>query len=389
MSVTRSSDPSRRGFLRIAGGSAALLAAACAPAASAPSAPSGGGAAGDTAKPAWERQWDELVAAAKKEGSLVLVTALGSGFKEAVTTFEKAFPGLTVELTSLNASAFAPKALQERKANIFNYDAITSTYGTLPLTMIPEGAMDPIRPLLFRPDVIEDKNWKDGFEAGFLDKDKKWAYAGFSEVSRAVWINTDLVKEGEVRTFDDLLNPRWKGKIIGGDPRTFGGGWWPGTAMRLKRGDDTIKRFFKDQEVVLSRDARQQIEFLIRGSYSIGILSSTAALLPEFLEKGVGKNIKHVPIDEMDVLNASTSVAYAFNRAPHPNAAKLFLNWVLSKDGATAWSKAGNTNSRRVDVPPGNADVALSAGRNLIFIDREELVAEWTKTQDIAKQVLN
>lgn len=379
----------RRMFVRVGGMAAAGAAAfACAPAATGP-APGAAPSAADANKPAWERQWEELVAAARKEGTLVLVTAIGATFKDGVAAFEKAFSGITVDHTTANASAFAPKALQERKANLFTYDAITTTYGTLPLTMIPVGAMDPIRPLLFRPDVVEDKNWSDGFLAGFLDLDKKWGYSGFSEVTQSVWINTDLVKEGEIKTFDDLLNPKWKGKIIGGDPRTFGGGWWPGTAMRLKRGDDgLIKRVFKDQGVVLSRDARQMIELLIKGNYSIGFLSSTQTIMPEFISQGVGKNIKHIPIDEMDVQNAGRSVAYVFDRAPHPNAAKLFVNWLLTKEGSTIWSNVAQTNSRRSDVAPANPEVELK-GRKLVHIDREELLPEWQKTQDIAKQVLN
>ena len=381
----------RRSFLRVGGVATAVAgAAACAPAAAPPSSPASGGAAPAPAeKAAWEKQWDDLVAAAKKEGALVLVTNLGPGFKDAAAAFEKAFPGVSVELITQLASSFAPKAVQERQAGVYSYDVTTQPNGTVPLTLIPAGAMDPIRPLLVRPDVLDDKSWQGGFEAGFPDKDKKWGYAAFQEVHRAVWINTDLIKEGEIKTFDDLLNPKWKGKIVGGDPRTYGGGWWPGTTMRLKRNDDSlIKRLFKDQEVAISRDGRQQIEFLIRGSYSIGILASTASLLPEFLAQGVGKNIKWVPMDEMDNLNGGISVAFVFNRAPHPNAAKLFVNWLFTKEGSTIWSKAAGTNSRRTDVPPHDLQLVPTPGRRLIAIDRDEFADEWRKTQELAKQLL-
>ncbi|MEK7216250.1 MAG: extracellular solute-binding protein [Chloroflexota bacterium] len=380
----------RRGLLRVGGLAAAGAVAACAPTVTAPApAPVGGAGSQGATKAAWEKDWDDLVAAAKKEGPLVLVTNLGPGFKDAAAAFEKAFPGVTVELITQLASAFAPKAVQERQAGVYSYDVTTQPNGTVPLTLIPAGAMDPIRPLIVRPDILDDKSWRGGFEAGFPDKDKKWGYAGFQEVHRAVWINTDLIKEGEIKTFDDLLNPKWKGKIVGGDPRTFGGGWWPGTTMRLKRSDDSlIKRLFKDQEVAISRDSRQQIEFLIKGSYPIGILASTASLLPEFLAQGVGKNIKWIPMDEMDNLNGGISVAFVFNKAPHPNAAKLFVNWLLTKEGYAVWSKAAGTNSRRTDVPPTDPQLVPTPGMKLIAIDRDEFADEWRKTQELAKQSL-
>ena len=201
----------------------------------------------------WEKEWEQLVEAANKEGKLALVTTIGDTFRKAVAGFEEAFPKITVEHTSLNASAFAPRVTQERDGSIYNYDAITSTYGTVPLVLIPAGVMDPIRPILFRGDILDDNIWQDGFEAGFLDNDKKWSYAGFSQVHTAVSVNTDLVKEGEIKGFDDLLNPKWKGQIIGGDPRTYGGGWWPGTALRLTRGDDACKKLWIDQEMTFSR----------------------------------------------------------------------------------------------------------------------------------------
>src|SRR5437016_10985981 len=127
-------EVNRRSFLSTS--AAAAAAAACAPAAS-PAQPSASG--GQSTATGWEKQWEDLVAAAKKEGTLVLVTTVGGGYKDAIKEFEGAFPGINVDLTSLQASAFAPKALQERQSGLYTYDAITTTYGTVPLTMVPAG----------------------------------------------------------------------------------------------------------------------------------------------------------------------------------------------------------------------------------------------------------
>jgi iron(III) transport system substrate-binding protein len=377
----------RRTFIRI-GGSAAVMGAAvaCSPSAAPAAAPApGGGAAVPAASGSWEKEWSDLIAAAKKEGTLALVTTIGNTFQKAVAAFEEKFPGIKVEHTQMIASQFAPRVLQERQGGVFTYDIITTTYGTVPLTLIPAGVMDPIRPILFRPDVMENRAWRGGFEKGFLDTDKKWGYAGFQEVFQSIWVNSDLVKDSDIRLFDDLLDPKYKGKIVSGDPRNHGGGWWPATTLRMKRGEETARKFYVGQEMLFSRDQRQMMDFLIKGQVLVGSGAVNDAVLADFLEKGVGKNLKYIAIDELDNLNHGSNVLYLFNKAPHPAAAKLFANWILTKEGGEIWSKHAETNSRRSDVSAAKPSNAPDPRRTLIEIDRQELEPEWRKTQDLAK----
>jgi iron(III) transport system substrate-binding protein len=383
-------NSTRRGFVRV-GGAAGIVAAAvaCAPAAAPAPAASGQPAAGSTSGAAWEGPWRELIAAAKKEGKLVIVTGVGETYKRAAGTFQEAFPEIVIESTQLNASAFAPRALQERKAGIYTYDILMSTYGTAPLTMIPEGALEPVRPLMIRTDAMQDSVWSDGgFDAGWRDKDKKFGYAAFNQKSRWFWVNTDVVKDGEIKTVQDLLNPKWKGKILGGDPRVYGGGWYPATIMRLGLGDDVLRRLYKDQEVVLSRDTRQLTELMVRGSYPIGLGAPNEAVLQEFMDKGLAKNLKHIELDHCENLYASSNVVMVFNRAPNPNAAKLFVNWILTKEGSTAWSKEAITNSRRKDVQPFAPDNVPTPGKKYIQMDDESYLDAGAKTIEMAKQLL-
>lgn len=76
---------------------------------------------------------------AKREGRLGLVTTVGAVYRETVAGFEAAFPGITVEHTSLNASGFTPRFLQERQAGLNDYDAMTSTWAIVPRKMADEG----------------------------------------------------------------------------------------------------------------------------------------------------------------------------------------------------------------------------------------------------------
>jgi len=200
-------------------------------------------------------------------------------------------------------------------------------------------------------------------------------------------INTDQVKEDQVQSLSDLLNPRWKGKLLLPDVRTMGDSFWSMTSARLNLGDDFIKKLFVDQEPALSRDTRQIAEFMVRGRYPIA-LGVNPLLLSQFQRQGLGKNLKTFHFPEMDTFNSSSSTLWLVNRAPHPNAAKLFANWLLTKDAQVVWGREVETNSRRIGVEPGNPMYAVPRGAKLLQVDAEENLPEVVKTQDIAKAVI-
>src|SRR5581483_155280 len=184
------SGTTRRGFLggaALAG--AAAAAAACAPAAAPPAspAPAASGAGATAGGADWQKQWDDLVAAAKKEGSLSLVTYPGTQFRKFADVFEKAFPGITVDQTGNNASTIVPKIIQERQAGVYSVDVLLSSVTTPLLNLRPANALEPVRPLLFRPDIMDDSVWNGGYEAGFLDKEKKMMYARTFDKNLGLW----------------------------------------------------------------------------------------------------------------------------------------------------------------------------------------------------------
>src|SRR6185436_6027524 len=170
---------------------------------------------------------------------------------------------------------------------------------------------------------------------------------GFQAVrGGGVTINIDQVKEDQVRSFNDLLDARWKGKLLLPDVRVMGDAFWPMTGARLTLGDDVIKRLYVDQEPVLSRDTRQIAEFMVRGRYPIA-LAVNPLLLGQFQKQGLGKNIKLLHLPEIDVMSFSSTL-WLVNRAPHPNAARLLANWLLTKEAQSHWAREVEQNSRRV-----------------------------------------
>jgi len=328
---------SRRAFL------ATIGAAACAPAAT-PTTDSPGSAA----KAAWEQEWDSLVAAAKKEGKVVVHTAVGAGFREALDEFTKAFPSIELDLQQYpEAATYGQKIRQERQAGIYSLDVAVLPVAGVFHELKPMGALDPLRPILFRPDVLDDKAWDGGFEFQWMDIDKNVAFRVRRDATNQIWINTDLVKEGEIKTIDDLLDPKWKGRISTADPRQ-GAMYLPMTALKLNGREDAIRKFWTDQQPAIIRDRRQAPEALIRGRYAIGV-GVLIQVIQEFWAQGVGKNVKNLEMTELAYQPSDTVQVY--NKAPHPNAAKLFANWILTKEGQTAWATHVKYNSSRNDVP--------------------------------------
>ena len=333
-------------------------------------------------------EWQQVVAAAKKEGKVVVNTFPGEGYKRALKAFSQAYPDIKLEHTGLHSQDFAPRIMQERQASLFTWDVATIPTSTALQVLRPAGVWDPVRPLIVLPEVLDDASWEGGFERGFANvKDRALAYAFCAVRGAGITINTDQVKDDQVKGLSDLFNPRWKGKLLLPDVRTMGDSFWSMTSARLNLGDDVIKKLFVDQEPALSRDSRQIAEFMVRGRYPIA-LGVNPLLLGQFQKQGLGKNLKTLHFPEMDTVNSSSSVVWLVNRAPHPAAAKVFVNWLLTKDAQVVWAREVETNTRRVGVEPGNPQFAVPRGAKLLQVDAEENLAEVVKTQDIGKAVI-
>ncbi|MSQ27379.1 MAG: ABC transporter substrate-binding protein [Dehalococcoidia bacterium] len=377
-------DIDRRGFLTATG--VALAAMACAPsAAPAPAAPAAAPAPA-AAKAAWEGEWEKLVEAAKKEGKLAVFTLSGAGYRSALGEFEKMF-GITVEHQAENSSSvWVPKMQKEREAGLYSFDILVVPPNSALIRLKPSGAFDPIRPLIFRPDVLDDKVWPDGFDNQFMDAGKSLAFGHSMEINHNVAIDTNQVQPDEIKSIQDLLNPKWKGKMVIADARS--GATWLSMQVvrsRVPNPDDYIKRLLVDQQPMFIRDDRQRAETVVRSRNPI-VLGIVYATMKEFNDAGVANHVKFLDLPDMDYAVSYTALLY--NKAPHPNAAKLFINWFLTKEGQTIWSKAIPLNSARADVEIVNNLASGARGTKYHFISRESEYAKQEDTQKFLNKML-
>jgi iron(III) transport system substrate-binding protein len=369
---------------------------ACQPAAPAAPASAPKPAAGNTtaAAPAgWQADWDKLVAAAKAEGQVVVVTTNGAAFRKYADDFEKAFPGITVQHNAVPTFAqWNPKVLQERAAGVYNWDVVNHVASEVlaPGTIGASGGLDPVRPVFIqRPDIVDDANWVDGFEGGWLDKNKQMGYTPVANVGgNQLWINTDVVGNDEIKTFEDLLNPKWQGRIELQDPRVSGDSYVFLTSLRLNTGSDALmRRLLVDQKPIIATDPRNTIERLIRGAIAVAS-GPRAATLGPFEEQGLTKKLKLLYLPEVQFKQVSGGV-WLINKAPHPNAAKLWVNWFASKEGQASYATNLVTNSRRLDAPVGDPNTVLSKGTQFkTTMITEESIEAINRTKEVATEML-
>jgi len=384
---------SRRDFLRVLGlATGAGLAAACSQNTAAPAPtggrtpPSGSAPTGAPALPPgeWQTQWNQWVEAAKREGAFTIATFPGDGYYAALAEFEKAY-GIAVEHQRFSSGTqLIPKLLQERSGNVYSWDVVEVMTAFGFREPKDAGAWDPVRPILIHPDALDDSKWQGGFEAGWLDKAKDVAYGFNSQTSQNVSINTDLVRPGELTSIQDLLDPKWRGKFVCMHP-SAGQTYGPMTTIRLTAGEDAVKQLMIDQQPTFMRDLRQITEAMVRGRYAIAT-GVSPTILQEFLDQGLGRNVKIHDIP--GVTYRRTGVLWLVNRAPHPNAARVFMNWLLTREGQSAWSQTLAGNSRRIDVPPSEPTAVPVPGRDYIDITREDTLDEVDRTRELLNQLV-
>ncbi|MFN0073729.1 MAG: ABC transporter substrate-binding protein [Chloroflexota bacterium] len=348
---------SRREALRAIGLSAAAgLAVACAP--SAPSASPPTGVDTVAANEPWYQEWRSLVAAAQQEGSLSIQTPLGTGFRRWLDTFQQAFPGIGVEHSPLRGSDFAARAKSEREAGIFSFDVAVSSPGSVGRILRPIGAFEPLTDAIFRTDVTDDSKWLGGYKSHFLDLEQRWYFGFGADIYPILFVNTDMVKDGEIASFKDILNPKWKGKILQKDPRTEGAGYISMSVIRQNLGaeaDELIRRFYSEMDPAFGTDDRQNTEFMVRGRYAISFGGLNEDILNDFQQQGAGTNVKLLVFKELLAVDPADCL-WNVSRAPHPSAGKLFINWCLSQEGQASWSRELDKNSGRIDVPAPKPD---------------------------------
>lgn len=350
-----------------------LLLWSCAPATptAPPQPPVGTTVPAKAQKQAWEGQWEKTLASAKQEGNLVVATTSGGEIRIAITGGFKDKHGIGIEWVVGKGAELAEKIAGERRAGLYLLDAYLAGATTMTNTLKPAGFLEPLKPMLILPEVTDPKVWWDG-KLPFIDEETNVS-AVCVYVQSLVFINTQLVKPDDLKSYNDLLNPKWKGKITMQDPTIPGASlaWMQMIGLRTM-GVDYLRQLAA-QDIQILRDERLLSEWLAKGKNPI-LIGVKPDPIAEF-EKA-GAPVKEAVTSEGGFLSTGPGNVAIMNKAPHPNAAIIFLNWLLSKDGQLIYSKANLTQAARNDISTDHLDPfrLRVPGKKYLLRDTEEIM---------------
>lgn len=299
----------------------------------------------------WQQKWDKIVSEAVKEGVVVIGSSAGPQIRNG---FSKAFTGkygVKLEFISGKPAELVPKIQVQRRAGIYINDIIIAGTGTVVPMLGAEGALEPLDDALVLPEVTEGKNWWGGELLWTDPAHRQVAFLAFPGITTI--INTSQVRTEEIRSYRDLLNPRWKGKVSCLDPTMAGESNSLFTFIAESSLGLEYLRELGRQEPVFTKDSRILIEWVARGKYPVAI-GTKPEVITEF--RKAGAPIAMLRMAEGSYIESAGGGVLLMNKAPHPNAALLFLNWLLSREGQMVASEGWGAQSAREDVPIGFLD---------------------------------
>src|SRR5262249_22577361 len=238
---------------------------------------------------------------------------------------------------------------QERAAGNYLWDIFVGGTDTLLFNMKALRVLEPIGPALILPEVKDPKNWQGG-SLPFFDNDGLGLFVLYG-AARSFFVNTTAATPQEITSYRDLLTSKWRGQIlVSRDPRVAGHGrsTFAFFYMHKDLGPEFIRALLR-QELRIPKDDHDAEVAVSRGQVGLCICNNAeAAILAT--EKVPVRVLDSRQIKEGGSVSSSFANVALVNRSPHPNAAKLYLNWLLSRETGNLLSKVTALASPRVDV---------------------------------------
>jgi iron(III) transport system substrate-binding protein len=330
------------------------------------------------AKLEWRAEWEKTVAAAEKE-SIVSIYIFENGplTEETVRAFERAYPKIKVSQLRGRGNDLGPRLVAERRAEKHIADLFAGGKGTAFSTLYVGKLLEPIKPILLLPEVLDESRWWRG-KHKYVDPENKYIFvyignAGGVEIN----YNSKLVNPREFTSYWDLVQPKWKNKIVAVDPRLRG---MDNPVLffyhHATLGPEFIKKLYGEMEVSITRDYRQPIDWLATGKFSLCI-PCVSDEMDKAMEHGlpVGQVLN---LKEGGTLSSSGGTLSLLQNAPHPNAAKIFVNWLLSREGQTEVQKGRKgrprtgSNSLRTDISKNSLPEEIQRKDGVDYFDADD-----------------
>ncbi len=306
-------------------------------------------------KAAWQAEWEKTIKAAEKEGQVVIYSTDGLDLvlREAV---QRKYPKIKVTTVIGRGFELGQRIMSERRGGKNIQDLFVMGSTTPVRVLYGAKTLDPIQPGFILPEVTDQSKWWQG-KHHYVDPEGQYVFM-FEGTARSgdITYNTSLVNPEEIKSYWDLLNPKWKGKIVALDPLTAG------PASNSERffyynpelGPEFVRRLFSETDMTIVRNDDQLLDWLAVGKFALGLFARNV----DTAEKQGLPVRQFLPghFKEGASVGAYNGTLSFFNSAPHPNAAKVVINWLLSREGQSTWldynfKARSDYDSTREDIP--------------------------------------
>jgi iron(III) transport system substrate-binding protein len=300
----------------------------------------------------WKTEFAKTVDAANQEGTLIFYSQPNKAAQDYILTeFPKAYPKIKVSLSAMGGAEFIARIKTERGAGKYLWD-VALAGPPVGYILAHADILDPVMPEFVDPEIKNPDLWG-GWNNAFTDVAGKYEFAMANFIA-GPWYDAlkILPAKEEQLGIKLLLDPSVKGKIAWHDPAVQGAGQPYTLLLRAKLGDEGLKQVIVDQKPQFFQDQFQVVEAMARGTAWIGIGPPVRSLIAPYTQAGVKTDIRNFGASTDESLQEiGGSGLFVFKDRPHPNATRVFINWLLSKDVQYGMAKATEQASRRLDVP--------------------------------------
>lgn len=278
--------------------------------------------------------------------------------------------GLDIDWVIGSPQALSTKIMAERRAGLYLADITMGGTSRQISVLKPAGVLEPLRPLLVLPEVVDEKAWYGG-ELPFKDKEKSYILDTLAAPIKYMTVNTSMVRPEEITSYNNLLEPRWKGQVALEDPTTGGQASRMFVRLLVIMGQDPWRKLAANNPGI-SGNERILAEWIARGRYPI-LLGGRAEIIQGLVKAGAP--LRELPTRDANFLGGFGVTVAHLQQSPHPNAARVFMNWYLSKDATTLMSRLADMQTAREDIPTGHlAPDELRDPSVKYYMDNEELL---------------
>ncbi len=311
-------------------------------------------------------EWERVIAQAKREGKVTayVSTLPSNAYRGISQAFQEKY-GISIEFIAGRGMDIMQRVVTEQRAGVNQADFYE--------TGVPTHLMLKERGLLEGPIALPEtanvSSWM--IDPWIADKEK--FMFSYYEYTPGPVINTDIIKGAdEPKSWLDLLDPRWKGKIAWDDPSVPGPGAKNMSFVKWYLNSEYWDKLARN-EVAFIRDRVFIFDSVVRGRYPIA-----AGVFTTAITRGIKDGAPIRPLYMKEGYPGAGWTVSLIKNAPHPNAGKLFANWFLSREGQTVFSKEAEVASYRKDVPQDHVNASFR-------LTPEMKIVPWTPA-DEAKQ---